>query len=80
MRGVLMIALIIAMLIVGILVIKNMGVDFSDDKYEAEKTKIIERAKETAEEAEEKIDRIKQGMKKGSQFDRLLPKSKLNFL
>ena len=66
MRGVLTITLLIAMLIIGVLVIKNMGVDFSDDNYEAEKTKIIERTKDTAEEVEEKIDRIKQGLNQGS--------------
>jgi hypothetical protein len=69
MRGALTIALVIAMLVVGILVVKNMGVDFSDDKYEAEKTKIIERAKDTAEEVEEKIESLKQGLEKGSLFD-----------
>ena len=64
MRGALTIALVIAMLVVGILVVKNMGVDFSDDKYEVEKTKIIQRAKDTAEEVEEKIESIKQGLEK----------------
>lgn len=64
MRSALMIVVVIAMLVVGILVVKNLGIDFSDDKYEAEKTKIVENAKDTAEEVENKMKEVKKNLKR----------------
>ncbi len=64
MRSALMIVVVIAMLIVGILVVKNLGPDYSDDKYEAEKTKIVENTKDTAKIVENKMKKIKNSLKR----------------
>ena len=60
MRGALMIVVVIAMLVVGILVIKNMRINSSDSIDGEREIKIIERAEDTADAAEEKIGKIKQ--------------------
>jgi hypothetical protein len=60
MRGALMIVVVIAMLVVGILVIKNMQINTSDSIDGEKEIKIIERAEDTADAAEQKIGKIKQ--------------------
>ena len=60
MRGALMIVVVIAMLVVGILVIKNMQINSSDSIDGEREIKIIERAEEAADEADQKIGKIKQ--------------------
>ena len=57
MRGALMIVVVIAMLVVGILVIKNMQTHSSDSIDGEREIKIIERAEEAADQ---KIGKIKQ--------------------
>jgi flagellar biogenesis protein FliO len=59
MRGALMIVVVIAMLVVGILVIKNMQTHSSDSIDGESEIKIIERAEDTADAAEQKIGKIK---------------------
>jgi hypothetical protein len=59
MRGALMIVVVIAMLVVGILVIKNMQINSSDSIDGEREIKIIERAEEAAEAADQKIGKIK---------------------
>ena len=54
MRGALTIVVVIAMLVVGILVIKNMQTHSSDGIEGEREIKIIERAEDTADAAEEK--------------------------
>jgi flagellar biogenesis protein FliO len=60
MRGALMILFVIAMLVVGILVIKNMQINSSDSIDGEREIKIIERAEEAADAADQKIGKIKQ--------------------
>ncbi len=60
MRGALMIVVVIAMLVVGILVIKNMQTLSSDSIDGEREIKIIERAEEAADAADQKIGKIKQ--------------------
>ncbi len=60
MRGALMIVVVIAMLVVGILVIKNMQTHSSDGIDGEREIKIIERAEEAADAADQKIGKIKQ--------------------
>ncbi len=59
MRGALMIVVVIAMLVVGILVIKNMQTHSSDSIDGEREIKIIERAEEAADAADQKIGKIK---------------------
>ncbi len=59
MRGALMIVVVIAMLVVGILVIKNMQINSSDSIDGEREIKIIERAEEAVEAADQKIGKIK---------------------
>ena len=54
MRGALMIVTVITLLIVGVLVIKNMGADTSGDVTRSEAKKYIERAEDAAEKVTEK--------------------------
>ena len=54
MRGALMIATVITLLIVGLLVIKNMGADTSGDVTRTQAKEYIERAEDAAEKAAEK--------------------------
>ncbi|MGD2271807.1 MAG: hypothetical protein PVI06_15500 [Desulfobacterales bacterium] len=64
MRGALIIAVVIAMLIVGILVIKNMQLNPSDSIDGVRKTKVIERAEDTADAATQKIGEIEEHLKR----------------
>jgi len=59
MRGALMIVVVIAMLVVGILVIKNMQINSSDSIDGEREIKIIERAEKAVEAADQKIGIIK---------------------
>ena len=63
MRGALMIVVVIAMLVVGILVIKNMQTSSTVSIDGEGETKIIERAEEAVEEAEQKIGKMKKRLK-----------------
>jgi hypothetical protein len=63
MRGALIIVVVIAMLVVGILVIKNLQLDSSDSIDGVRKTKVIERAEDAADDATQKIGKIKQRLK-----------------
>ena len=63
MRGALMIVVVIAMLVVGILVIKNMQITSSDGIDGGGEKKIIERAEDTADAADKKIGNIKKRLK-----------------
>jgi Tfp pilus assembly protein PilX len=63
MRGALMIVVVIAMLVVGILVLKNMQTRSTVSIDGDGQTKIIERAEEAADEAEQKIGKIKKRLK-----------------
>ena len=60
MRGALMIVVVIAMLVVGILVIKNMQIHSSDSIDGEREIEIIERAEDAADAADQKIGKIKQ--------------------
>ncbi len=60
MRGGLMIVVVIAMLVVGILVIKNMQINSTDGIDGEREIKIIERAEEAADAVDQKIGKIKQ--------------------
>jgi len=61
MRGAFFIVILIAMLIVGILTIKNMKTETVDG---VERSKATEKAEEAAKQAEEAMDRIKETVKK----------------
>lgn len=63
MRGALMIVVVIAMLVVGILVIKNMQINSTDGIDGEREIKIIERAEDAADAADQKIGKIKQQLK-----------------
>jgi hypothetical protein len=67
MRGALMIVVVIAMLVVGILVIKNMQINSSDSIDGEREIKIIERAEEAADAAEQKIGKIKKRLQQSEQ-------------
>ena len=54
MRGALMIVTVITLLVVGVLVIKNMGADTSGDVTRTEAKEYIERAEDAAQKAAEK--------------------------
>ena len=54
MRGALMIVTVITLLIVGVLVIKNMGADTTGDVTRTEAKEYIERAEDAAEKVTEK--------------------------
>ncbi len=60
MRGALIIGLAVVLLIIGILVMKNMGVDNSSGVTETQTEKYTERAKNTADEATERIKDIRE--------------------
>ena len=63
MRGALIIVVVIAMLVVGILVIKNMQTSSTVSIDGEGEAKIIERAEEAVDEAEQKIGKIKKRLK-----------------
>lgn len=60
MRGTLTIVLLVALLIVGILTIKNMKTETVDG---VKREEAVDRARETAGEAEKAMDRIKESVK-----------------
>ena len=60
MRGALIIGLAVVLLIIGILVMKNMGVDNPSGVTETQAEKYTERAKNAADEATERIKDIRE--------------------
>ena len=58
MRGVMIIGLVVVSLIIGLLVIKNMGVDNPGGVTETKARKYIEKAESTADSAKERIKKI----------------------
>jgi hypothetical protein len=60
MRGVLIFLVAIAMLVVGILLIKNLQTDPSESIDSERKTEIIDRAEDAADAAGQKIEEINQ--------------------
>jgi len=58
MRGALIIGLAVVLLIIGILVMKNMGVDNPGDVTETQAEKYTEQAKSAADQANERIKDI----------------------
>ncbi len=60
MRGAFFIVILIAMLIVGILVVKDMKTETVDG---VERSKAVEKAEDAAKQAEEAMDRIKETAK-----------------
>jgi len=58
MRGALVIGLVVVLLIIGFLVMKNMGVDNPSGVTETQTGKYIERAESTADNATERIKDI----------------------
>jgi hypothetical protein len=58
MRGVMIIGLVVVSLIIGLLVIKNMGVDNPGDVTETKAQKYIEKAESAADNAQERIKKI----------------------
>lgn len=62
MRGVLIIVMAFSLLIIGILVIKNMGVDRSTGVIETQTKQYTESAKSIAEEANERTKALREQM------------------
>jgi hypothetical protein len=62
MRGALIIVMTVSLLIVGILVMKNMGVDKSNGLIETQTKQITESAKNFAVEADEKTKALREQM------------------
>lgn len=58
MRGIMIAGLAVVLLIVGILVIKNMGAGDSNGAADMRTEKVIERAEDAAEKATEKIKNL----------------------
>jgi len=58
MRGALIIGLAVVLLIIGILVMKNMGVDHPSGVTETQAEKYTERAKSAADQVHERINDI----------------------
>ena len=58
MRGALMIGIVIVLMVIGFLVLKNMGADTSGGVTESQAKKYIERAEDTAESVEERVKNI----------------------
>jgi len=65
MRGAFIIITLIAMLIVGILVIKDMKTESADG---LNKKQVIEKAEKAAEEVEKSMDRVKDLTKKAADY------------
>ena len=64
MRGVLIIVMAVSLLIVGILVMKNMGVDRSTGGIETQTKQYTKSAKSIAGEADEKTEDLREQMNK----------------
>jgi Na+-transporting methylmalonyl-CoA/oxaloacetate decarboxylase gamma subunit len=62
MRGVLIILMVFSLLIIGILVMKNMGVDSSTGVVETQTKQYTERAKSIADEANERTKELREQM------------------
>ena len=62
MRGVLIIVMAVSLLIVGILVMKNMGVDRTPAVIETQSKQYTESAKSIADEANEKTKKLSEKM------------------
>ena len=62
MRGALIIVMAVSLLIVGILVMKNMGVDKSSGVIETQTKQITESAKSFASEADERTKDLREKM------------------
>jgi uncharacterized protein YxeA len=62
MRGVLIIVMVISLLIIGILVMKNMGVDSSTGVIETQTKQYTESAKSMADEANERTKALREQM------------------
>lgn len=62
MRGVLIIGMVVSLLIIGILVMKNMGVDRSTGVIETQTKQYTERAKSIADEANERTKELREQM------------------
>ena len=58
MRGILFVGLVVVLLIVGLLVMKNMGVDSSSEVTETQAEQYIEKAESVAEKVNQKIKGI----------------------
>ena len=55
MRGILFIGLVVVLLIIGVLVVKNMGVDDSSAVSETQAEKYIEKAENIADRVNQKV-------------------------
>jgi uncharacterized protein YxeA len=62
MRGVLIIVMVFSLLIIGILVMKNMGVDRSTGVIETQTKQYTESAKSIADEANERANALREQM------------------
>jgi len=62
MRGALIIVMVISLLIVGILVMKNMGADKSNGVIETQTKQYTESAKSLADEANNRTDALREKM------------------
>ena len=62
MRGALIIVMAVSLLIVGILVMKNMGVDTSTGVVETQTKQVTEGAKNFADEANQRTDDLREKM------------------
>ena len=62
MRGAMIIVMVVSLLIVGILVIKNMGVDKSPTVIETETKQYTESAKSMADEANKRTNDLREKM------------------
>lgn len=60
MRGALMIGLVIVLLVIGMLVMKNMGAGTSDSAARTDAKKHIQHAEAVAEDAAQKMGKIKE--------------------
>jgi hypothetical protein len=58
MRSVTLIGLVVVLLIVGILVVKNMGGGSLDEEAQTEAKKVIRKAEDTSDRVAEKVKRI----------------------
>lgn len=64
MRGALIIVMAVSLLVVGILVMKNMGVDRSTGVIETQTKQVTESAKSFADEANQRTDDLREKMKR----------------
>ncbi|MEJ2170702.1 MAG: hypothetical protein P8X90_34850 [Desulfobacterales bacterium] len=64
MRGALIIVMAVSLLVVGILVMKNIGVDRSSDVTETQTKHYTESAKSFADEADKKTENLREQMNK----------------